>query len=198
MIHSISLFFFSMGGAGLLLLGILDSSFLFFPFGNDLLMVALTARNPERMLYYAAMAVSGSTLGVAATHWASSASGHKVLEDWRGRRLTYVRDKVSRHGGLAIALATLMPPPFPFTMVIGVAAALEYPLGKMLAIVAACRTARFLLEGWLAIQYGRQVIRMARSPYFRNIVIAISIVSIVGSVFSLVRWVRKSRTAKAA
>ena len=34
-----------LGVFGPLLLGILDSSFLVFPFGNDLLVVALTARN---------------------------------------------------------------------------------------------------------------------------------------------------------
>ena len=35
------------GGLGLLVLGILDSSFLFAPWGNDLLVVAMTARHPD-------------------------------------------------------------------------------------------------------------------------------------------------------
>ena len=54
-----------MGGAegiGLLVLGILDSSFLFAPLGNDLLVVAVTARHRDipEMLYYAGMSTVGS------------------------------------------------------------------------------------------------------------------------------------------
>ena len=50
-------FVLKFGGLGLLVLGILDSSFLFAPWGNDLLVVAMTARHPHygHMLYYAAM-----------------------------------------------------------------------------------------------------------------------------------------------
>ena len=54
-----------LGGVGLLALGIPDSSFLFAPWGNDLLVVAMTARHPTvaNMLYYAAMSTVGSVLG---------------------------------------------------------------------------------------------------------------------------------------
>lgn len=42
------------GGPGLLVLGILDSSFLFAPWGNDLLLIVMTAKHPSvaAMLYY--------------------------------------------------------------------------------------------------------------------------------------------------
>ncbi|HXA53043.1 MAG TPA: hypothetical protein VNV86_22150, partial [Candidatus Acidoferrum sp.] len=58
-------FVLKFGGLGLLIIGIVDSSYLFAPWGNDLLLVALTARHPEflRMLYYAAMSTIGSVLG---------------------------------------------------------------------------------------------------------------------------------------
>jgi hypothetical protein len=39
------------GGLGLLVLGILDSSFLFAPWGNDLLVVALTVAHPHYSAY---------------------------------------------------------------------------------------------------------------------------------------------------
>ena len=44
-------FFFALGGMGLVLLGILDSSFLMMPLGNDLLVVALTASHRTHMPY---------------------------------------------------------------------------------------------------------------------------------------------------
>ncbi len=50
----------------MLLLGILDSSFLFAPLGNDLLVVAMTAHPSPAMpglLYYAGMSTIGSVLG---------------------------------------------------------------------------------------------------------------------------------------
>ena len=58
-------FFWGLGGPGLLLLGILDSSFLFAPLGNDLLVVAMTARarSVPPMLYYAFMSTVGSVIG---------------------------------------------------------------------------------------------------------------------------------------
>ncbi len=63
--HALFQFFWHLGGPGLLLLGILDSSFLFAPLGNDLLVVALTAHyhSVPRMLYYSVMSTVGSTLG---------------------------------------------------------------------------------------------------------------------------------------
>lgn len=61
--HSIALWFFHLGGFGLLLLGIIDSSPLSAPLANDLLVAALSASHPDRMIYYAVMAAVGSTLG---------------------------------------------------------------------------------------------------------------------------------------
>jgi membrane protein YqaA with SNARE-associated domain len=55
-----------LGPAGPLILGIADSSFLFLPFGNDLLLVVLTARNHGHLLFYVAMAAVGSPSGPGA------------------------------------------------------------------------------------------------------------------------------------
>jgi hypothetical protein len=81
-LHSLAQFFYSLGGVGLVLLGVLDSSFLMLPLGNDLLVVALTAHHPDRIFYYAGMATVGSTLGVCFAHLVSSKIGE---ESDRGR-----------------------------------------------------------------------------------------------------------------
>src|SRR5438477_5125730 len=139
-LRQLAVFFFSLGGAGLLLLGALDSSLLFMPFGNDLMVVALTSVHRERMLYYVAMATAGSVAGVAMAHWVSAKGGEMGMERARGsRRVEYVKRKVRERGGIAIATAALMPPPFPFTLFILAAGALQYPRRKMLAIVTLCR-----------------------------------------------------------
>ncbi len=194
-LRSFAIFFFSLGGVGLLLLGILDSSFLFMPLGNDLLVIALTAAHRERMLYYVTMATIGSVFGVAFTHWVSAKGGQKGIEgDRKSKRIAYVERRVREHGGIAIATAALMPPPFPFTPFIVVAAALQYPLRRMLLIIAVCRAVRFATEGALAMIYGRRIIRMAQSPYVEGFIMALVVISLAGSAWSISSWIKKSRT----
>ncbi len=55
-----------LGLFGPLLLGIADSSFLFLPFGNDLLVVTLTARNHAVLPLYVLTASVGSALAFVA------------------------------------------------------------------------------------------------------------------------------------
>src|ERR1700689_5986193 len=139
-LRSLAIFFFSLGGFGLLLLGVLYSSFLFMPLGNDLLVIALTAAHPGRMAYYVLMATVGSVAGVDFTRWVSAKGGRKGIEgDRKSKRIAYVESKVREHGGIAIATAALMPPPFPFTPFIIVAGALQFRLGRMLLTIAVCR-----------------------------------------------------------
>ena len=195
LLRSFAIFFYSLGGFGLLLLGTLDSSFLFMPLGNDLLVIALTAAHRERMPYYVTMATIGSVIGVAFTQWVSAKGGQKGIEGYRkSKRIAYVERKVHEHGGIAIATAALMPPPFPFTPFIIVAGALQYPLKRMLLIITACRAVRFATEGVLARIYGRRIIGMAQSPYVERLILALVVISIIGSAWSIYNWVKKSRT----
>jgi membrane protein YqaA with SNARE-associated domain len=157
--------------------------------------IALTAAHRQRIFYYVLMATAGSVIGVAFTHWVSAKGGQKGIEgDKKSRRTAYVERKVKEHGGIAIATAALMPPPFPFTPFIIVAAALQYPRKKMLAIIAGCRALRFAVEGSLALIYGRKIIAMAKSPYVEGFIIALVVISMIGSAWSIYSWIRKSRT----
>lgn len=83
MARFVSVLFFlvgKFGGLGLLAIGALDSSFLFMPFGNDLLLIGLTAHHPARMPYYAGMAALGSMLGSLTIDCVSRKGGEKGLE----------------------------------------------------------------------------------------------------------------------
>src|ERR1035438_128530 len=151
-------FFAHFGGVGLLLLGVLDSSFLFMPLGNDLLVIALTANHHERMLYYAAMASVGSVIGCLLTDIVCRKGGKEGLKkNFSGRSFQYVERKIKKNAGPALALACVLPPPLPFTPFIIVMAAMQYPRWKMLGIVAVGRIVRFGVEGTLATIYGRQI-----------------------------------------
>jgi membrane protein YqaA with SNARE-associated domain len=183
--------FAQLGGFGLLLLGILDSSFLFMPLGNDLLVVALTASRHNRMPYYASMASAGSVIGCLLTDLICRKGGEKGLEGRLShRRIQYVEHKIKNHAGPALALACVLPPPFPFTPFIIVMSALQYPRWKMVGIVAVGRAIRFSVEGALAIAYGRRILQLANNSLLQNIVIGLIVISIAGSTWSIYSWSR--------
>ena len=48
-------------------------------------------------------------------------------------------------------------------------------------------------EGALAIHYGRWIIRQARSPILEDFMIALIVISIAESVFSIYQWGEKSK-----
>jgi membrane protein YqaA with SNARE-associated domain len=182
-----------LGGPGLIILGVLDSSFLFAPFGNDLLVIALSARRHASMPYYAFMATAGSCLGCALTGEVGRKGGEKGLDAHVPRkRLEFLKQRIKQRGGWPLAFASLMPPPFPFTPFVLVASALKYPRKKLLTVIGASRLVRFLIEGTLAIIVGRHILRIARSPAVEDAVWALIVISVVGSVISVYGWIKKS------
>lgn len=191
-------FFWNLGGPGLLILGILDSSFIFAPLGNDLLVVAMSARSHSvsKMLYYAAMSTIGSVLGCLLVDVIFRKAGEKGLEKHLSRkRLAYVRKKVEKSAGWALAVASIAPPPFPFTPFVMAAAALQYSRRKMMAIVGAARMVRFTVLGVLALRFGRRILEWADGDVAQWILIGLVVVCVVGSVFSVYGWIKRSRSA---
>lgn len=189
-------FFWHLGGPGLLLLGIFDSSFLFAPLGNDLLVVALTAHyhSVTRMFYYAAMSTIGSILGCLLVDLVLRPAGEHGLEKHlSARRIGYIKGKVARNAAWALILASIAPPPFPFTPFIMAAAALQYPRNKMLAITGAARMVRFTAIGALALFFGRRILKWAESSVVQWVLIGLIALCVVGSVVSVVGWIRRSR-----
>jgi membrane protein YqaA with SNARE-associated domain len=188
------------GGTGLLVLGILDSSFLFIPWGNDLLVVALTARQHSmlKMFYYAAMSTVGSVLGCLLLDITLRPLGAKGLERHvPARQLKRIRTKIGDNAGRALAIASLAPPPFPFTAFVMGAAALQYPRERLLAVVAGTRMLRFTVLGLLALRFGEHILQWFKKPVVQGFLIGLIVVCTVGSVLSIVRWITRSRSARA-
>lgn len=186
-------FFAALGGFGLLGVGVV-TSFLFVPFGQDLLMVALTARKHDVMLYYAAMSTAGSVLGALLIDVVFRKGGEsKLARQLPPKRLEYIKRKVSNKAGPAIAMAALVPPPFPYSPFIMAASALQYPRKKLVAIIAVCRMIRFLGLGLLALWFGRRILDMADHPAVVGSVVGLLVLTIVGSALSIYHWVKRSR-----
>jgi membrane protein YqaA with SNARE-associated domain len=185
-----------LGAAGLLVLGVLDSSFLFLPFGNDLLVTALTIAHRNRLPLFAIAAACGSSLGVSLMDLLVRKGGELGLRKVMSkRRFEFLKSKMTKRVGIPVALACIAPPPFPFTPVVAAASAFNYPRSRLLGIVFLGRTVRFLIVGYLAIRFGQRILRIARTDEFLVGVGFLTGFSIVGSVFSIRRWIRQSRSA---
>jgi membrane protein YqaA with SNARE-associated domain len=185
-----------LGGLGLLLLGILDSSFLVAPFGNDLLVIAMTSRNRDvmHMLYYSFMSSVGSVLGVALIDWVVRGLGEAGLErHLPQKRLAYVENKVKQNAVWALVLASIAPPPFPFTPFIVAASALQYPRKKLFTVVGLARMVRFVTLGILALLFGARILHWFANPVVEGFFIGLLVLAIVGSVVSVYGWIKRSR-----
>jgi membrane protein YqaA with SNARE-associated domain len=189
-------FFLQLGMGGLLLMGILDSSFLFVPTGNDLLLILLTARHNDNVVAYVIAAAVGSLLGVLLLDAVCRKGGEEGLKRIVSpKRLTYAKTKIKSNGAVMILLATLCPPPFPFTAVVASASAFQYPRLRLLAVVFAGRILRFAVEGWAAVHYGRHILAIMRSSEFRWAIIVFAVLCVIGSIFSVMKWLHRGKTA---
>jgi membrane protein YqaA with SNARE-associated domain len=189
----------SLGAAGPLILGVADSSFLFLPFGNDLLVVILSAREHARMPLFALTATIGSTLGVLLLDVVCRKAGEEGLKKMmKPARFEYFKRRMTNQAGIAIAIACLAPPPFPFTPVIASASAFEYPRRRLLGLVFLARAIRFAAVGWLAIHFGRAILRIAKAPVTTWVMLGFIILCAIGSAFQVTKWMRRSRSLAAA
>jgi len=191
-------YFIHLGAFGPLLLGILDSSFLFLPFGNDFLLVVLTSRDPEHLPLYVLTASMGSTLGVLLLDLVCRKGGQEGLKRMMSRkRFEYLKAKMAKRSSLVLAVACVAPPPFPFTLVVAAASAFQYARTRLLSVIFFCRAIRFTLLGLLAIWLGRHIIRIINSQEFTWYMVGFIVLCTVGSTIQLFRWIQRSRPVPA-
>ncbi len=184
-------FFRKLGPFGLFLLGVLDSSFLFLPFGNDLLLIAMVSSNRSSaiwILYVIASAI-GSVIGVLIIDLIMRKAGEQGLERFvKPKKIERLKRKMDTHAGWAIFWATLMPPPFPFTAVVMTASALQSSRKKILLAVFFGRLLRFTIEALLALYFGRQILKFIDSDVMEYFVYGFLVIAVVGSVYSIRKW----------
>lgn len=180
-------------------MGVLDSSFLFLPFGNDLLVFGNVARHPHGIPWYVLSAACGSTIGA----WLLAIVSRKLGEEGIRRisgdaRYERLKKRIGHRSGIAVAVAGLAPPPFPFTTVIAAVSALDYSLWRLLLINFLTRGTRFIILSILALKFGRQVLRVANSAPFEWSMVAFIVICLIASIFSVLHWLRKPKGRPAA
>ncbi len=188
-------FFRRLGLLGLFLMSTLDSSFLVLPFGNDLLLIALVSSNRNSWIWigYVIVSALGSVAGVLIVDVIMRKAGEKGLERFvNAKRVEKLKQKLENKAGITVFIATLIPPPFPFTPVVMTASALQSPRGHMLIAVFLGRLLRFGIEAVLALYFGRQMIAFLNSDVVTYFVYGLIGIAVVLSTLSLLRWVKRN------
>ena len=199
--YGIFRFFRRLGPVGLLVLGALDSSFLFRPFGNDLLLIAFVSadRGGSSWILYVLMSAIGSVIGVFIVDVLMRKAGEEGLKKFvKPKRIETLKKKIEKNTGWAVFIATLLPPPFPFTPVVMVTAALQCSRKSLLLAVFFGRLLRFTLEAILAIYFGRKLLVLMRSPVVEYFVYALIAIAVIGSALSIAKWFGARRQSEAA
>jgi membrane protein YqaA with SNARE-associated domain len=185
-------FFLRLGLFGLLIVEAFDTSFLYMPLITELLLIALISNDDTNLLWvlYVIMAALGSVVGVFMLDLLMRKAGEKGLERFvKPEKLERLRSKLKKHAGWAIFVAAMMPPAFPFRVVVLAASALQSPRAKMLLGVFAGRAVRFTCEAIVILYFGKQLLRYLNSDAFEYVIYALTLAAIVGSFLTLRKWI---------
>jgi membrane protein YqaA with SNARE-associated domain len=156
--HAVRHWFLTLGGPGLILLGLLDSSVIPIPGSMDAMTIVLSAHQRTWWPYYALMATVGSVVGAYVTYRLARNRGEKALNDRLSKRnAKKVVRTFERWGFGAIALPALLPPPMPMVPFVIAAGALQYSPRKFLLAMALGRLARYCILAYLGAVYGRKI-----------------------------------------
>jgi membrane protein YqaA with SNARE-associated domain len=183
---------------GVVILAAADSTLFFsLPFGIDAAIVVLAARQHKLAWIIPLLATGSSLAGAALTFWMGVKIGEKGLDLYAPpRRLKKIRDRIRKSGAVLLAAFDLIPPPFPFTLFVLAAGALEVRASTFFITLGVCRLVRFGAEALLAVIYGPQLLFWLDSDIFHDIVAGAIVLAVALTVLSMLRFVRATRSPR--
>jgi len=191
----LSEYLITFGAFGLFAVALLDSTFVPLPSSTDALMILLSTTYPSWMLLYAFMATAGSAIGCWILYLVSRRAGTRALNKFSETKQRRVKHWIERYDAVAVLVATLLPPPFPFKLFVITAGVFRFSLLRFMIAIVCGRAFRFLLEGYFAVRYGAQAKEILAKYYpWIGLILVAAIV-----VFVLIRkWVRREAEVLAA
>jgi membrane protein YqaA with SNARE-associated domain len=151
-----------LGAVGVFGVSIVDASIipLAIPGSTDLLLLWVVAHGANPW-FYVICAVTGSLIGGYTTWRLGKKGGEEALKRYVSPRLQdRVKGWSQTHPLLAVMLPAVLPPPIPLWPFLLAAGALGATWQRFLAAFGAGRTLRYTLVGWLAVHYGRHMIKI--------------------------------------
>jgi membrane protein DedA with SNARE-associated domain len=122
------------------------------------------------MPLYALAATVGSVIGSTGLYLAARRGGVRALKGFKPETRARVEGLLGRYDMLAIMVPGVLPPPFPFKVFILSAGAFRLRLPRFLIAIFIGRAARFLIEGFLAVEFGSDALALFRQQGIKAIV----------------------------
>jgi membrane protein YqaA with SNARE-associated domain len=179
-----------LGGLGLIAVGIADNSVVPLPGSMDVFTIWLAASNRNLWFYYAIMATAGALAGGYLTYALARKGGKEAVEHrFDKKKAEKLFNKFEKRGFWTIAIACMMPPPFPLVPVLIAAGALQYDRKKFLAAIAAGRGIRFTVVAGMGAIYGDAIVGFFRQ-YYRPALYTLLGLAAVGSALAIYQYVK--------
>ena len=151
-------FIAGLGGPGLFVIALADSSFLSLPEGNDVLIVVLsTGQTWGLMTYYVLMTTFGSVCGCSILYSVGRRGGSFLERRLKGEKAEEMGRLYRRWGMWSVLIPSILPPPTPFKVFVLSAGLFRIPFAKFLLSVVIGRSIRYFMWGILAVLYGEVV-----------------------------------------
>jgi membrane protein YqaA with SNARE-associated domain len=186
----------TLGGPGLIIVGIIDNSVIPFPGGMDFFTILLSMSHRDLWWYYAIMATIGSLVGGYFTYRMGQKGGKETLEKKVSKkRAEKVYAMFEKRGFLTVVIGALLPPPVPISPFFLAPGVLKYPLKNFLLAVALGRIIRYSALAYLASIYGHAVFHSMYRYYQPILYLLLSLV-VVGALAGLYYWRRFQQQKK--
>lgn len=153
----------SLGGLGLFLVTLADSSFVSLPELADLLLVYMVVQHRDRALFYAGMCTLGSLAGCYLLYFVTRYAGDNFLRRrFSERHIERGLASFQKYGLLAIIIPAVLPPPAPFKIFVLLAGLADVSVRDFGLAVVLGRGARYFALAFLALWIGQAAIDFLR------------------------------------
>ncbi len=184
-----------LGALGLVLLGIVDASFIPTPGSMDALTIVLAAAHPAWWPYYALMATIGAVVGAWLMFRIGRKGGKEGLEKRFGKqKMQRVYDRVGKYGFVTVFISAILPPPIPTVPFVLAAGALKYSRSKFLGAFTLGRVLRYGIEAYAASIYGKQIVGFL-TRYQRPLIWIFIVLTVGGVIAGLILWQKQRRNS---
>ncbi len=153
----------------MLALAAVDGSFLGMPL--DAIFVYYVYTDRSRFLFYVLLGAVGSTLGSIVIYIIGYTGGEVLLRKrLPPARFEKIHESFDRHEFWALMFPAMLPPPAPFKIFVLAAAAFEMSLPHFLLAIFAGRFSRFLIEAFLTLWFGPQIVTLTTNLFAHHII----------------------------
>jgi membrane protein YqaA with SNARE-associated domain len=155
------------------------------PFGIDALIVVLAARYGDIFWIFPPIVTAISLAGAAVAYWIGRTAGDAGLPRLiPSPHLERIKARLNKTGVGALAVAAVLPPPFPLTPVLLTCGALHLDRWRFFLVFGTMRLIRFSTVALLARQYGDRLFQIADANSLHTVIAVLIVVGLTMAIGS--------------